>query len=155
VDGFEMLTVRPADRGERSALEELQVRASVAVEEYREVILANRDAIELPLEQIVDGRVAVAERDGRVVGFSVLLPRDDGEAELDGLFVEPDVWRQGIGARLIRDTERRAFLDAARWLHVVANPRAEAFYSACGFEFAAEVPTRFGIARTMRKALTG
>jgi hypothetical protein len=41
-------------------------------EEDRESLLAHPDAIELPLEQITDGRTVVAERDGELLGFSVV-----------------------------------------------------------------------------------
>jgi hypothetical protein len=39
-------------------------------------------------------------------------------------------------------------------LHVVGNPRAEGFYSACGFTLSGEVATRFGVGLTMRKRLS-
>ena len=57
-------TFRLAVPTERSALEELQRRASLIWEEDREALLANPDAIELPLEQITDGRTIVAEASG-------------------------------------------------------------------------------------------
>ena len=74
-------------------------------EEYREALLARPDAIELSLEQIEGGRAYVAERQGEVAGFSVVLPRQDGDADLDGLFVEPVMWKRGIGRRLIQEAE--------------------------------------------------
>jgi GNAT superfamily N-acetyltransferase len=148
-----VLSIRPAQLDERRALEDLQRRASLAREEYRELLLAHPDAIELPCAHFSAGCVLVAERDGAVVGFGVVLPREDGGADLDGLFVEPALWRKGIGAHLVAEAARQASADGATSLHVVANPTAEAFYLACGFEFAAEAHTRFGIARTMRKRL--
>jgi GNAT superfamily N-acetyltransferase len=94
-------TFRLAVPAERSALEELQRRASLMWEEDRAALLANPDAIELPLEQITGGRTVVAENAGQLLGFSVVLPRDDGDAELDGLFVEPTYWRHGLGRALV------------------------------------------------------
>jgi GNAT superfamily N-acetyltransferase len=148
-----MLTLRSARRSEQRELEALQLRASIVWEEYRDLILAHPDAIELPLQQILDDRVCVAERDGKIVGFSVALLRDDGTAELDGLFVDPAAWGNGIGTLLVREAERRSARDGANALHVIANPRAEGFYLACGFAFAGEAQTRFGTARTMQKAI--
>jgi GNAT superfamily N-acetyltransferase len=148
-----MLTLRRALPSEQRELEALQLRASIVWDEYRDLILAHPDAIELPLQQILDGRVSVAERDCKIVGFSVVLRRGDGDAELDGLFVDPAAWRNGIGTLLVRDAERRSALDGANALHVVANPRSEGFYLACGFAFAGEAQTRFGAARTMVKAI--
>ncbi len=148
-----MIDIRPADPAERSALEDLQLRASIAWAEYRQLLVANRDAIELPVEQLVEGRTFVAESDGEIVGFGVIVRRTDGNTELDGLFVEPNAWRTGIGTRLVKEAERRAISAGSTALHVIANPRAEAFYLACGFAFVGEEQTRFGIARSMKKTL--
>jgi GNAT superfamily N-acetyltransferase len=147
------LSTRPATPGERDALEALQWRASQVWDEYRDLLLAHPDAIDLPAEQIVEGRAIVAELEARIVGFAVVLPRQDGGAELDGLFVEPSVWRMGVGTRLIADAELLAAAGGANFLHVIANPLAEGFYRSCGFVLTGEESTRFGVARTMRKTI--
>lgn len=144
-------TFRLAIPAEQRALEELQRRASLVWEEDRASLLANPDAIELPLEQITDGRTVVAERDGELLGFSVVLRREDGDAELDGLFVEPTHWRQGLGRALVEQAERIAARDGAANLWVTANTSALAFYDSCGFVTVGEVATRFRPAPKMRK----
>lgn len=146
-------TFRLAVPAERGALEELQRRASLIYEEDREALLANPDAIELPLEQITDGRTVVAESTGQLLGFAVVLRRDDGDAELDGLFVEPTYWRHGIGRALVEQTERIATNDGSANLWVTANTRALEFYGACGFVTVGEVATRFRPAPKMRKSI--
>ena len=146
-------TYRLALPAERSALEELQRRASLIWEEDREALLANPDAIELPLEQITDGRTIVAESSGGLLGFAVVLRREDGDAELDGLFVDPGQWRQGIGRALVEQAERIAARDGAANLWVIANTRALDFYHACGFIIVGEAATRFRPAPRMRKAI--
>ena len=75
----------------------LQWRASLGNPGDRDALLANPDAIALPIEQIENGCVFVAERDGDVAGFAAVVPRSDGGAELDALFVEPHLWNRGIG----------------------------------------------------------
>lgn len=146
-------TFRLALPAERSALEDLQRRASLIWEEDRDALLANPDAIELPLEQITDGRTIVAENVGELLGFAVVLRRDDGDAELDGLFVDPAQWRQGIGRALLEHAERIATSDGAAILWVTANTRALEFYGACGFVTVGEVATRFRPAPRMRKTI--
>ncbi|HEY7639974.1 MAG TPA: GNAT family N-acetyltransferase [Steroidobacteraceae bacterium] len=146
-------TFRLAVPAERSALEELQRRASLMWEEDRAALLANPDAIELPLEQITGGRTVVAESAGQLLGFAVVLPREDGDAELDGLFVEPTYWRHGIGRALVEQTERIALADGATHLWVTANTRALGFYDSCGFVKVGEVATRFRPAPKMRKRI--
>ena len=64
-------------------------------------MLANPGAIVMPPEQIAAGQVFVAERDAAIVGFAAVLPRADGDTELDGLFVEPEIWKSGIGRALV------------------------------------------------------
>src|SRR5271166_3070750 len=85
------LSFRPAIPAERTALEDLQRRASLVREEYRDALLEN-------------------------------------PAELDGLFVEPKVWRRGIGRGLLEEAQAFASADGAMTLFVVANPRAQNFY---------------------------
>jgi GNAT superfamily N-acetyltransferase len=147
------LSIRLALPEERDALEALQWRASLIREEDREALLAHPDAIDLPVQQMEGGSVLVAEREGKTVGFAVVLPRQDCDADLDGLFVEPDSWRAGIGTRLIKEVERLAESRGANMLRVVANPRAKEFYLARGFELTGQEPTRFGVGLTMVKAV--
>jgi hypothetical protein len=89
--------IRPARYDERSFLEALQWRASLANSGDRDSLLANPDAIAVPAEQITDGHVLVAQSDGVIVGFAAVLPRPDGNAELDALFVEPTSGSEGWG----------------------------------------------------------
>ena len=151
------VTARPVFRlaipAERLALEELQRRASLMSEEDRDTLLAHPDAIELPLEQITAGRTIVAENVDELLGFAVVLQRDDGDAELDGLFVEPAQWRRGIGRALVAEAERLAAREGAASLWVIANTSALDFYGACGFVTVGEVATRFRPAPRMRKAI--
>ena len=147
------LTIRRATLGERGELEALQWRASLMWEEDRDALLAHPDAIELPDEHVRDGGTLVADQDGRTVGFAVVLARGDGDAELDGLFVEPALWKRGIGTRLVAAAAQHAAAHGANVLHVVANARAAGFYRACGFAPVGETQTRFGAGLTMRKTL--
>src|SRR4051794_3757004 len=74
---------------QQEASTDLQRRASLVWEDYREALLAHPDAMELPLEHLDAGHTVVVQRGKQLLGFSVVLPRADGDADLDGLFVEP------------------------------------------------------------------
>jgi N-acetylglutamate synthase-like GNAT family acetyltransferase len=148
-------TVRLAQVSERDALEGLQRRSSVHGPMYRGQLAAHPDAIELPAEQITAGLVRVAEQEGVVVGFAVLLERSGDACELDGLFVEPDRMGAGVGRRLVEDAKRIARERGATRIDVVANPQAVAFYEAVGFTPAGEAQTRFGLAPRMSLAVVG
>jgi GNAT superfamily N-acetyltransferase len=130
---------------ERDALEELQRRASLALPEYREQLKADPDAVHLPPTQVANGQVLVAELEGRVAGFAALVG-----GELDGLFVEPELWRRGIGAALVDAAAHEARRKGLA-LTVVANPGARGFYEHCGFSVEGETRTRFGPALRMSR----
>lgn len=147
------LHIRRARASEQRALEALQRRASLANEGDRQAILAHPDAIELPLDQIAAGQVFVLESAKAVRGFAVILLRADGDAELDGLFVEPSSWRRGFGAALVAHCIERARARGAIALHVLGNPHAMAFYLDCGFEVVGVEATRFGSGLRLRRPL--
>ncbi|HEX5238683.1 MAG TPA: GNAT family N-acetyltransferase [Sphingomicrobium sp.] len=141
----EGLTLRLARPEEHDALEELQRRASLELPEYRDQLIADPEAIYLPEGQIANGQVIVAELDGEIAGFAAVVG-----GELDGLFVEPDLWDRGIGRALVdaatNEARRRGLT-----LSVIANRRARPFYEHCGFAVEGEVQTRFGLALRMTK----
>ena len=147
------IVIRPALQAERSGLEALQWRASLANPGDRESLLANPDAIAVPVGQIADGHVFVAQRDGAIVGFAAVLVRPDGNAELDALFVEPSLWKRGVGRLLVEHCADVARGRGSRVLHVVGNPHAEKFYAACGFRTTGAVETRFGAGLAMQREL--
>ncbi len=147
------LSIRVARPSERDALEALQRRASLANPGDRDVILAHPDAIEIPLRQLESGQVYVAEQSHLIVGFAVILPRDDGDAELDALFVEPAMWRRGIGQQLINHCAVAARSQGSSALRVIGNPHAREFYVATGFSSIGAAATRFGEGTVYRKAL--
>ncbi|MBO9576113.1 MAG: GNAT family N-acetyltransferase [Sphingobium sp.] len=145
--------IRLARPEEKAALEGIQRRASLVWEEYRADLLANPEVFDIPSAQIADGRVLVVEREGGLAGFSAVEWRDDGDADLDGLFVEPPLWRQQLGTRLVEAASALARDKGCRALHVVGNPYAEGFYLRCGFQRTGLVETRFGTGIAMIRAL--
>lgn len=147
------LLIRRAVIAEQAELEALQLRASLSNAGDRDALLAHPDAIELPIDQIAGGSVFVAERDGAMVGFAALLPRPDGEVELDGLFVDPGVQRCGVGRSLVDHCAQIVRAQGAAALCVIGNPHAYDFYSACGFKVIGTTETRFGPGLLMRKTV--
>jgi GNAT superfamily N-acetyltransferase len=145
--------IRPARSDEQQILESLQRRASLSNPGDRDALVANPDAITLPMEQIAAGCVFVAELDGVAAGFAAVVPRPDGGAELDALFVEPHLWKRGIGRRLVDHVVEVARSRGASFLHVIGNPHAEGFYGSCGFRRTGTVDTRFGVGLDMRRSI--
>ena len=147
------INIRPAVASERGVLEALQWRASLNSPGDREALQANPDAISLPIEQIEAGGVFVAEAANVVTGFAAILPRQDGDSELDALFVDPKAWRQGIGRALIERCCLEARTLGAANLHVTGNPHAEHFYLSSGFVTVGTQETRFGLGLLMKRSL--
>jgi N-acetylglutamate synthase-like GNAT family acetyltransferase len=148
-----LVSIRLAVASEREELEVLQLRSSLNNPGDRDALLANPYAIVLPAEQIAAAQVFVAEMDNKIVGFAAVLPKADGETELDDLFVEPNLWRHGIGRSLVDRCGDYAIASNSTALYVVGNPHAKGFYEACGFEALGVNGTRFGAGLLMRKKL--
>ena len=144
------ILIRRATVSEQKPLEDLQLRASLTNLGDRDALLAHPDAIELPVAQIVAGRVAVAEWNGMIVGFAAVEPRPDGETELDALFVDPNMRRRGIARLLVAHCAEIARSQKSAFLYVIGNPHAQEFYVACGFNMIGTAQTRFGAGLLMR-----
>jgi len=147
------LSLRFGQPAEREQLEQLQRRASLMHDAYRDALLANPDLIALPRWQLEENRVRVAERGGRTLGFAAVLPRDRQTCDLDALFVEPDYWKRGIGRALMEDAFVLARAGGAEAMEVLANPYADGFYARLGFVWIGTVTTPLGIGGKMRRLL--
>jgi N-acetylglutamate synthase-like GNAT family acetyltransferase len=147
------VTVRTALIADQKSLEALQWRASLENSGDREALLANPELIELPLQQIEAGGVFVAEVANSIKGFAAMLPLEDGNAELDSLFVEPEFWRHAIGRILQEPRSVAAKISGAAEIHVIGNPHAEGFYNTCGFEKLGVKQMQFGVGLLMKRTL--
>lgn len=140
------LDIRIAYPDDRLNLIDLQRRASLATEEgeMRQRLLDEPGLIDLDEEMLANNEVVVAQIGDRIVGFATIVAHDGNDAELEGLFVEPTHWRQGIGTALLHAIEREAAAWGASRLHVFANVRAMPFYEAMGFVRVGERKTALG-----------
>jgi len=156
------VSVRVADLADASAIAAVHVagwegayRGMVPHAEINRRTVAWRTEMwEAILQATVDGSrpwVAVAERDGPIIGFvSMGAPRgadrDGSEArgqgvarrtlEITGLYVTPTAWRHGAGTALMRaalaEASARGCDDVTLWV-LEPNDRARVFYERFGF----------------------
>lgn len=138
------LSIRLAVPGEEQILEELWSRSSWANEGDREALLAQPVTPTVRTADITDERVFVAERQEKILGFATVEPLENGDCEMTALFVDPDVWRGGIGKLLVTRCCVATKSQGGKHLQVVGNPHAEGFYAACGFESLGTVETSLG-----------
>ena len=146
-------SARPARPDEQPALEGILRRASLAAPDYREQLLAHPEVLALPVEQIEAGRVFVSELDRKPAGFCVVVPASTDEFELEGLFVDPHLWGQGIGRLLVCHAAAIAAGMGARRMSVIAGHEAREFYEKCGFAVTGETRTQFAPALVMHLML--
>jgi N-acetylglutamate synthase-like GNAT family acetyltransferase len=90
----------------------------------------------------------VCEKDGKVIGFYVLEIPGSTEAELEALFVEPDMIGNGFGRMLIEHAKGRAAARGIPEITIQGDPNAELFYESAGAvrtgqRESASIPGRF------------
>ncbi|MGK4578919.1 GNAT family N-acetyltransferase [Kitasatospora sp. HPMI-4] len=124
-----IVLIRAARTDEAGFLGELALR-SKAYWGYDEAFLAAcRDELTVPASRLES--TAVAERDGRILGF-VTLEGSPPAGDLGMLFVEPHAIGQGVGRRLFEHAAATARGLGFTRLTVEADPHAEPFYLAMG-----------------------
>ncbi|MFE7192164.1 GNAT family N-acetyltransferase [Kitasatospora sp. NPDC057541] len=125
------MLIRPARPSEAAALSALALRSKAHWGYDDEFIEACRAELTLDPERIGPDRTAVAEDDGRVLGF-VTLTGAPPKGELGMIFVEPDAIGRGIGRRLMDHLRAEATALGFDRVTVEADPNAEPFYLAMG-----------------------
>ncbi len=146
-------TVRYAQPDELRTLEELQRRACLAVDAFRDQLLDHPDTFRVSVVAIRDQRVRVATGGGRVMGFATVMPVDDESSEFEALFVDPELIGSGVGEALVDDAVAIARDEGLARLEATAVPHAQEFYAKAGFAETGPVETRFGPAVRMARAL--
>src|SRR4051812_14834713 len=124
-------SVRLAVEDEAMLLTELAMRSKAYWGYGREFLERARVELTVAARDIGQGRVWVAEHEGRVVGFYA-FDLDARPREITALFVEPSWIGRGVGKVLLRDALARARAAGVASLQIESDPHAEAFYEAHG-----------------------
>jgi ribosomal protein S18 acetylase RimI-like enzyme len=106
------------------------------------------DGIQAGMTRVV---VDASAPDGQVLGFATVVTDDQGEPDLEDLFVDPPCQRRGIASELVLDAVRTAREAGRAHLFVTANPHALAFYTSVGFVDVGPATTELGAGRRMRR----
>ena len=134
--------IRPARAEDAAAVTDVHTRTWQAA--YEHVFGAERLAsIDVSRrrafaeQSIASGRVAVAEKDDRIVGFVAVGPSTDveGEGELYAIYVLPEAWGSGAGHGLMdaaKELLRESYRDATLYV-LDDNLRARRFYEREGW----------------------
>src|SRR6476659_4903196 len=116
-----MANIRPASTADRAAVAAVFRRASLANEGDRDALLAHPEVLDFDGTERLDGCTRVAEVEGTVIGFISVVYGDDGSAELEDLFVDPDWMRRGVATDLVRHEADRAAAAGIGRIDLTAN----------------------------------
>ncbi|MEU8703575.1 GNAT family N-acetyltransferase [Streptomyces sp. NPDC048565] len=126
-----MTYVRAGRPDEAAALTALALR-SKAYWGYDEAFLAAcREELAVRPADVTARRTAVAERDGGLLGFT-MLDGDPPVGAVGMMFVDPDTIGQGVGRLLFEHAVAQARRLGFEALTIDADPNAEPFYTAMG-----------------------
>jgi GNAT superfamily N-acetyltransferase len=123
--------IRRAEPHEAEALSCLARSAKQGWGYAAEVVARWREDLQVSAEHIAGLPCFVIDQEGRPAGFYCLAPGSRTWA-LQGLWVDPALWRRGLGGRLMLHACDIARQDGAVSLSIDADPNAEAFYLHCG-----------------------
>ena len=133
--------IRPARPEEAALLGELALRSKGHWGYDAAFLAACREDLALTATEIAASPVFVYEREDGIAGYYRLLPKENGVAELDALFVEPGAMGSGIGRRLWEHVVETARAIGCRDLLIQSDPYAEGFYLAMGGQRIGESPS--------------
>lgn len=102
-----------------------------------------RDELEYTVETLAEQEVHCAVANGAIVGV-VAVSVEGRLAELEGLWVLPSHFGQGIGRALMQIALMSAAELGAHRLRIAADPHAEAFYAHLGAKRHGQVASRPG-----------
>jgi GNAT superfamily N-acetyltransferase len=144
-------SLREATLADHRDLEAVFREASLSNKNDRGFLLRHPEWLALSESGIREGRMRLATNEESVIVGFATFRINDGVAELEDLFVDPEHQRRGIGELLVLDISKRVRELGFETLEVTANPHAMAFYEHTGFVACRLVETEFYAAPRMRR----
>ena len=146
------MELRLARFDEADLINELALRSKAHWGYDADFLEASRRVMYLSGHHVLAYRTAVAEVDGRVVGFYTLAG-EPPTGELGHLFVDPPYIGQGVGRALWSHAVEASIRLGFERFTLDSDPHAEAFYLAMGAKRTGEAPS-VAIAGRMLPRLT-
>ncbi len=134
------VALRPGRLEEAADLSALAFRAKAHWGYDAEFMESCRDELTVTTDDFTQRRLAVADLDGRVVGFAI-LDTSGTYAEVVGLWVDPPWIEAGVGRALWEDAAAAAAAAGHSELRVESDPHAAGFYAAMGAHRIGEAPS--------------
>ncbi len=127
-------TVRAATNGDAAVVSALAIRSKAHWGYSDEFMKACREELTVTESQIesADYEFYICEAEGTIAGFYALRFLGNNDAELEALFVDPEMIGRGFGRTLIEHAKSRAIALGIRQIVIQGDPHARAFYEAAG-----------------------
>jgi GNAT superfamily N-acetyltransferase len=135
------LTIRPPRPDELPGLSDLCLRSKAVWGYSAEFLAACRAELSFDPRDLEATAIAVAEQDEKLLGVAQVR-LDQGEADLQKLFVEPFALRRGVGRVLLDWAIDVATEKGAARLTIESDPGAASFYRRMGAYDLGEAPSR-------------
>lgn len=134
------LTIRPALASESETISALALRSKAHWGYSPDFLEQCRAELTYTPDRCASGRVFVAARDGRILGFYA-TEGDAPGGELDALFVDPDHIGTGLGGLLLQHALTQAASAGFTEVYLDADPYAADFYRRHGAVVIGETPS--------------
>lgn len=133
------IEIRRARSEDADILTELAMRAKASWGYDQAFMAACRAELTMTPERLSAWTVWVAEAEGKIAGM-IALSRN-GDAEVEGFFVEPSLQGKGLGGALMTTLLEDCRAKSATTLMVDADPNAETIYARLGFATVGRSPS--------------
>ena len=107
-------------------------------------LLAHPEFLHFTREGAAEGRTRVVESAGCILRFAIVTEVDDGDVELEDLFIDPPWHRRRVARSLVVDAVEACGGRGVAACGLSANPQALAVYRAVGFIGGDAVATELG-----------
>jgi GNAT superfamily N-acetyltransferase len=126
--------IRRALQGEAGAISSLAIRSKAHWGYSSEFLDACREELSYSEAQVASTAYEfwVCDDARKIIGFYALELMGPEEAELEALFVEPNMIGRGFGQALIEHAKDRAATLGIRQITIQGDPNAVSFYEAAG-----------------------
>lgn len=131
---LEQVNIRVAATSEAAAISSLALRSKAHWGFPDDFLEACREELTYSEAQVdsEDYEFVVCESEDRIVGFYALELLNPEQAELEALFVEPEMIGQGFGRSLMNHAKEKAAALGIRRIIIQGDPNSDSFYRAAG-----------------------
>ena len=147
--------IRAARMEDYEALDQLMRRSARTFPGFSDDQHVKPGAFLVSRKTIGAGRVLVAETDEGIAGFAMWLPIGDATAHMEGLYIDPNLWRGGLGRELLQAVSDAVKTSGLKNVFVIALADSVEFYRRFGFVRTGATATPLGPAVTMIKEVAG